>query len=372
MKNAIQPWSFDPITYGHMDITERILPFCEKLTMAIGVNPNKAWQHMFSLQERMQLMRQVFADKDNVDVVAFRGMLTDFCYENQFNPIIRWQRNSKDFDEQKEFQMAMDRQGFWIETIFLNSSRDHQDISSSFVKWIAKEQWDKLREYVPLNVKQAIEWRMLGQYVVGLTWTIGSWKSYATAKFIEIAKKNWIPVHDLDMDSIGHEIQTILQEPEYQAVRANIANTFWGHVQDTDGSIIRPELWKIVFSDPQKMKALNEIMATPMKVRLRREMFNKQGILLYNAALIAEAGNTHVPNNNILLLDIDPETQVQRLRTRNNYSEEQIIRRVSSQYSTQTKADIFEAAIAKDKRWSLMRVDGKSTDADFEQALARI
>jgi len=44
---------------------------------------------MFSLQERMQLMRQVFADKDNVDVVAFRGMLTDFCYENQFNPIIR-------------------------------------------------------------------------------------------------------------------------------------------------------------------------------------------------------------------------------------------------------------------------------------------
>jgi len=98
------------------------------------------------------------------------------------------------------------------------------------------------------------------------------------------------------------------------------------------------------------MKALNEIMATPMKVRLRREMFNKQGILLYNAALIAEAGNTHVPNNNILLLDIDPETQVQRLRTRNNYSEEQIIRRVSSQYSTQTKADIFEAAIAKDKR----------------------
>jgi dephospho-CoA kinase len=51
-----------------------------------------------------------------------------------------------------------------------------------------------------------------------------------------------------------------------------------------------------------------------------------------------------------LLLDIDPETQAQRLRSRNNYSEEQIIKRVSSQYSTQAKADIFEAAIAKDKR----------------------
>jgi pantetheine-phosphate adenylyltransferase len=112
---------------------------------------------MFSLQERMQLIRQIFADKDNVDVVAFRGMLTDFCYENQLNPIIRGQRNSKDFDEQKEFQMAMDRQGFGIETIFLNSSRDKQDISSSFVKGIAREQGDKLREYTPLNVTQAIE-----------------------------------------------------------------------------------------------------------------------------------------------------------------------------------------------------------------------
>ncbi|MEI6118040.1 MAG: adenylyltransferase/cytidyltransferase family protein [bacterium] len=77
------------MTYGHMDITERILPFCEKLVMAIGLNPSKAGKEMFSLQERMQMIRQVFADKDNVDVVAFRGMLTDFCYENQLNPIIR-------------------------------------------------------------------------------------------------------------------------------------------------------------------------------------------------------------------------------------------------------------------------------------------
>lgn len=367
MKNVIQPWSFDPITYGHMDITERILPFCEKLVIAIGLNPNKAGKEMFSLQERMQMIRQVFADKNNVDVVAFRGMLTDFCYENQLNPIIRGQRNTKDFDEQKEFQMAMDRQELWIETFFLNSSVHKQDISSSFVKWILGEQWDKIREYVPLNVKQALEGRTLWQYIVGLTGTIWSGKSYATAKFMEIAKKNGMPVHNLDLDTIGHEIQTILQEPEYQVIRAKIANTFWSHVQAPDGSIIRPELWKIVFSDPQKMKLLNDIMATPMKVRLRRDMYNKNGILFYNAALIAEAGSSHIPNNNILLMDIDPTTQAERLQWR-GHSNEEIQRRISSQFSTQAKADIFEAAIAKDKRWSLMKVDWKSTDADLEKA----
>ena len=91
-------------------------------------------------------------------------------------------------------------------------------------------------------------------------------------------------------------------------------------------------------------------MATPISVRLRREMLNKNGILLYNAALVAEAGKSYIPNNNIILMDIDPETQAQRLKTRNNYSVEEITRRVSSQFSTQAKADIFEAAIAKDKR----------------------
>lgn len=366
MKHPLYPWSFDPITNGHIDIAERILPYCERLIMAIGVNPNKAGQHTFSLQERMQLMRQIFADKENVDVVAFRWMLTDFAYENKFWPIVRGQRNSKDFDEQKEFQMAMDRQWLWIETFFLNASRDTQDISSSFVKGVLKEQGDKIREYVPLNVKQALEGRMLGQYVVGLTGTIWSGKSYATAKLMEIAKKNGIPIHNLDLDVIGHEIQTTLQEKEYQEVRANIANTFWNHVQAQDGSIIRPELWKIVFSDPQKMKTLNEIMATPMRVRLRREMFNKNWILLYNAALIAEAGTAYVPNNNILLMDIDSETQAQRLRAR-WHNENEIERRVSSQFSTQAKADIFETAIAKDKRWSVTKVDGKSTDEELEK-----
>jgi len=366
MKNVIQPGSYDPFTYGHKDITDRVLPFCEKLYIAIWVNPSKAGKNMFSLQERMQMLRHLYADNEKVEVVAFRGMLTDFCYENNLNPIIRWQRNTKDFDEQKEFQRAAERQKLWIETIFLNASRDKEDISSSYVKWVLQEQWDAVKEYVPLNIKQALEGRMLWQYMMGLTGTIWSGKSYATEKIMQIARKNGIPSHNLDLDKIGHEIQGNLQEAAYQEVRANIANVFWHHVQHKDGSIIGKELWKIVFSNPLKMKTLNEIMATPMAVRLRRQMYNKKWILLYNAALIAEAGKMHIPNNNILLMDIDPETQAQRLKER-WHDDAEITRRVSSQFSTQTKVDIFEAGIDKDKQWSLIKISWKSTDAEFEQ-----
>jgi cytidyltransferase-like protein len=72
MKNPIYPGSFDPITYGHMDIAQRMLPFCERLILAIGINPAKDGKYMFSLQERMQMIRQVFADEEKIDVLAFR------------------------------------------------------------------------------------------------------------------------------------------------------------------------------------------------------------------------------------------------------------------------------------------------------------
>ncbi len=183
---------------------------------------------------------------------------------------------------------------------------------------------------------------------------------------MEIAKKNGIPIHNLDLDVIGHDIQGPLQEPVYQQLRTAIANDFGPQVQAEDGSIIRHELGKVVFSDPTKMKTLNALMAQPLKVRLRREMYNKQGVLLYNAALIAEAGNAYVPNNNILLMDIDPETQTQRLRNR-GHDDAEIARRVSSQFSTQAKAEIFENAIANDRRGSLIKVNGKSTDKELEQ-----
>jgi dephospho-CoA kinase len=75
----------------------------------------------------------------------------------------------------------------------------------------------------------------------------------------------------------------------YQKVRDGIADMFGNSVQKPDGSIDRKALGEIVFSDPEKLKKLNEIMKTPLMVRLRREMINKDGLLLHNAALIAEA-----------------------------------------------------------------------------------
>lgn len=365
MKNPLYPWSFDPLTYGHMDMAKRVCSQEDKITLAIGMNPEKEWKQMFSLQERMQLIRQAMADVMNVDVVAFRGMLTHFAYENGYKSIIRWLRNSRDYDAEKEYTMMIERQKLGIETFFLDSAKEFQDISSSAAKGILKEQWD-IRTYVPLNVKQALEWRMLEQYIAWITWTIWSGKSYATEKIQKIAEKNWIAFTNLDLDKIGHYILSNSQEPEYQKTRGQIVNLFGENIQNSDTSIDRTQLGEIVFSDPEKMKTLNQLMATPLRVRLTREMYNRKWLLLYNAALTAEAQTSNVSNNNTILIDIDPQTQMERLKGR-NHSEEKIQKMIASQYTSDQKARALESAIQNDKWWSLIKISSPNTDEELEQ-----
>ncbi|MCX6825516.1 MAG: pantetheine-phosphate adenylyltransferase [candidate division SR1 bacterium] len=366
MKNALYPGSLDPLTYGHIDIVKRALNRFDTVTLAVGSNPDKEGKNMFSLQERMQLARQALIDVLNVDVIAFRGMLPQFAYENKYNPIVRGIRNSRDFDVEQDLQRAIMRQGLGLDFINFNTNKDLQDVSSSAAKAILKEQGDKIREYVPLNIKQALEGRIHDQYIGGITGSICSGKSYATDRFLEIGKKNGISVHNLDLDKIGHDIIGTLPEPRYQEVRKIIAETFGQDLQNTDGSIDRKKLGSCVFSDGEKLKKLNEIMHTPIQVRLRREMTNKKGLLLYNASLIAESGTSHVANNNILLFDVHEQLQAERLAKRGSTPEE-IQQRISSQHSAKTKADIFEKQIKEDKRGSLNTIIGPHSDEELEQ-----
>lgn len=365
MNKVLYPWSFDPITFGHEDIINRAHAHFGNLTVAVGVNPEKDGKYTFSLQERLLLARQVLADIMNADVVAFRGMLSDFAWENNFAAVIRWVRNGKDFDMEQEIDYALKRQKLGIETFFMNTTQNTLDLSSSVTKAVIKEQGD-VRSYVPLNVKQAMEGRILGQYPLGITGTIWAGKSYATSKIVDIGNKNGIPTYNLDMDQIAKDILWKLQDPKYKEIRATIAQEFGADVQNTDGSIDTKKLGLIVFADSEKMKRLNTILYTPIQVRLRRDMINKKWLLLYNAALIAETNSWNIANNNIVLIDIDETTQAERLGNRGHEAEE-IQRRTASQYSTETKAEIFETAIAQDKRGSLTRISWQSNDAELEQ-----
>ena len=134
-KIAVYPGSFDPITNGHLDIIQRALEFVDELVIAILVNPEK--KALFSVRERMGLMRKVIPENHRVRMDQFDGLLVEYARKQGARMIIRGLRAVSDFDY--EFQMALMNRRLepQIETIFLVPAEQYSYVSSQLVKEIA-------------------------------------------------------------------------------------------------------------------------------------------------------------------------------------------------------------------------------------------
>jgi pantetheine-phosphate adenylyltransferase len=131
-KTAIYPGSFDPITNGHLDLIQRGLKIFDEIVVAIAVNPVK--QPLFSIEERVDLIREVLKDQPRVRIDHFTGLLVDFVRRQNTNVILRGLRAVSDFDY--EFQLALmnRRLAPEIETVFLMTSLKWVFLSSSILK----------------------------------------------------------------------------------------------------------------------------------------------------------------------------------------------------------------------------------------------
>ena len=175
MKTAIYAFSGDPITYGHINIVIRASEVFDKIIVAIGNNPNKTCT--FSLEERLEMTKECFKNNKDITVMSFSNLLVDFAYEQGADVIVRGVRNAKDFDYESIIYQVGQSQKVGIDTHILFADPELTHVSSSSVKAIAKHNGD-ISEYIPLHVKQAIEEKMLGQYIIGVTGEAGSGKSY--------------------------------------------------------------------------------------------------------------------------------------------------------------------------------------------------
>ena len=138
-KNAIYPGTFDPITYGHIDIIKKALNIVDTVIVAISDGNNK--NHLFNSDERIEIIKKaLFSDlklnKNKIKIISFKSLTTDLCKKHKSNIILRGLRAVSDFEY--EFQLAgMNRKlNDSVETIFLMSNVENQIISSKFVKEI--------------------------------------------------------------------------------------------------------------------------------------------------------------------------------------------------------------------------------------------
>lgn len=147
-KKAVFPGSFDPLTLGHVDIINRALPLFDEIIIAIGTNSAK--KYMFSLEERIQFIKETFKKEQKITVTSYKGLTIDFCRKNKIDFILRGLRNPADFEFEKAIAHT-NRKLSKIETIFLLTSADTSYISSSIVRDIMRHGGD-ISSLVPKSV----------------------------------------------------------------------------------------------------------------------------------------------------------------------------------------------------------------------------
>ncbi len=155
MKNVIvYPGSFDPVTYGHLDIIKRALAICDRLIVAVSSNPTK--NHLFSSKERVLLLKETIKGMKNVDVEEFDGLLTNFLERKGAKIIIRGLRAVSDFEY--EFQMVLTNRKLneEIDTIFMMPTEKYFYLSSSLIKELATLGAD-ISKYVPEFVEKKLK-----------------------------------------------------------------------------------------------------------------------------------------------------------------------------------------------------------------------
>jgi pantetheine-phosphate adenylyltransferase len=148
---VLYPGSFDPITYGHIDVVNRALKIFPQIVIGVTDNPQK--KHLLKLSERQKLVKIVFSKNKNVIVKSFRGLVVDFMKKEKINVLLRGIRTISDFEY--EFQMALTNRALnpEIETLYIMTSQQNEFVSSSLIKEICHFGGD-ISRFVPQPVAE--------------------------------------------------------------------------------------------------------------------------------------------------------------------------------------------------------------------------
>jgi pantetheine-phosphate adenylyltransferase len=159
VKRVVCPGSFDPITFGHLDIVERASSIFDEVVIAVMVNKTK--QTLFTVEERMEMTKEVTRKFPNVKVDSWSGLLVDYCKKNDISIIVKGLRAVTDFDYELQMsQINLQLQG--VETLFISTAPAHSFLSSSLVKEIASHGGD-VSSYIPAELLERLKNRLAGK-----------------------------------------------------------------------------------------------------------------------------------------------------------------------------------------------------------------
>jgi pantetheine-phosphate adenylyltransferase len=361
---AIVAASFDPIHFGHIDIIKRA---AEHFDVTVLVANSSKKTYLFNLAERQKLVVDCLGSTIcGVDSLEGNKLTADYAFENGISVIVRGIRNFSDWDYEKMLRDINISQQRGVETYFLSCDPKLGHISSSGVKELFNHS-GFIHEYVPLNVKRAME-KKAGIHIIGVTGNIASGKNWICSRIDHGGGL----VYHIDMDKLAHHILFESYIPLHRNIRLQIRRNF--DVLDPDiqagdalmTPIERKKLGDVVFANSDYRKKLNEIMYQPLLTLLRQTLNGKKGLILLNAALLTEFNLTHICNNQVIVVTTDEESRIERMKKR-GYTDTQIQNRLNSQYTDDRKIECIQQAIQKDGFGKIVKIDNVGNIEHFCQ-----
>lgn len=157
---VIYAGSFDPVTYGHLDIIHRAKAIFGEVIVAVLNNKDKSG--FFTVEERLRLLRETLQDEEGIEVDHFEGLLVDYAKEKNVDVVVRGLRSNHDFENEYTVAMANKNYGTNLETVFLLTTQEHLFISSSLAREVALFNGDTSL-FVPDVVGDAMIEKMRGR-----------------------------------------------------------------------------------------------------------------------------------------------------------------------------------------------------------------
>ena len=162
MATAVYPGSFDPVTLGHMDIIERTARMFDHVI--IGVLQNNSKTPLFSVEERVNMIKSITSHLENIEVRSFDGLLVDFVHQCRADVIVRGLRAITDFEYELQMAQTNNKLSPELETVFLTTSLEYSYLSSTIVKEVAAFGGD-ISQFVPETIERRIQEKIMKRRV---------------------------------------------------------------------------------------------------------------------------------------------------------------------------------------------------------------
>lgn len=153
-KKALYPGSFDPVTYGHIDLIKRACKIFDQVVVGVAHNTQK--KTLFSHTERLDMIKEVTAGIGNIEVVEFKGLVVDFARKNGINVLVRGLRMISDFEYELQMALTNRRLDEKLETVFLMPSEGYSFLSSTLIKEAASLGAD-MSSFVPDSIDRRLK-----------------------------------------------------------------------------------------------------------------------------------------------------------------------------------------------------------------------